>query len=106
MAHFSPDVVYFGSMSRHIITGVASIRGLFKGGHEIMHIQRLAPLRCYGRSRELAIQLEMRTEKGQLVSDGVWALRFDDRLRVERISILVNPSEFLRRRRDQIPSIS
>ncbi len=98
---YSPEVAYFGSVSRMTAAGIATMRGVFRGARESFGIRRLTPTHYFGRRQEVAVLVKIAGAGAggpeTPETEGVWGFRFDDHLRIERMSVLWNASDFLRR---------
>ncbi len=100
MALFSPEVAYYGSVSRIASAGTATVRGIFRSARDTVGIRRLIPLQVLGRRDQLAVLLTMDKEDAAGSTDqGVWVFRFDDRDRIDGLSVLWNPGAFVGRPR-------
>lgn len=97
LALFHPDVAFHGSMTRLDTSGLATIRGVHRAAKETMKVKRLDCLETFGRRTELAARVSFAPEGAPGAPlEGVWALRLDARHRIDRISILWNPSALAR----------
>lgn len=96
MALVSPDLVYFGAVSRITAEGLETARGIFRTAHDRMGLKRLDPLRVFGAGPHLAVLARIHgAGAGGPTEEGVWVFRLDARHRFDRVSVLWNPGTFL-----------
>ncbi|HJU84518.1 MAG TPA: nuclear transport factor 2 family protein [Holophagaceae bacterium] len=99
MALLSPEVLYFGSVSRMTAVGIPTARGVFRGAREVMGVHRFDLQRVFGRGRDAAVLIRLVRERPvPNEAEGVLVFRFGPAAEVEQISILWNPAGFLARR--------
>jgi hypothetical protein len=99
MALLSPDLLYFGSVSRITSVGLPTARGVFRGARESMGIHRLRTGRWFGRDHDAAVLVKLAKEDPVAPeADGAWIFHFDAAPRVDRLSLLWNPEGFAGRR--------
>lgn len=98
-AHFdliSPDLVYFGAVSRMTAEGLETARGIFRSARDRMGLKRLEPLCVFGRGPHLAVLARMEgSGAGGPRDEGVWIFRLNAQHRFDRVSVLWNPGTFL-----------
>jgi len=96
MALLSPDLVYFGAVSRMTAEGIETARGIFRTAHDRMGLKRFDLLRIFGTGQHLAALVRIHGEgAGGPTEEGVWILRLDAQRRFDRVSVLWNPGTFL-----------
>jgi ketosteroid isomerase-like protein len=96
MALISPDLVYFGSVSRMTAEGLDTARGIFQSAHARMGLKRFDPLRLYAGGDHAAALVQVHGSRpGGPTEEGVWVFRFDAEDRINRVSVLWNPGALL-----------
>lgn len=95
MALISPDLVYFGSVSRMTAEGLDTARGVFQSAHARMGLKRFDPLRLYAGGDHAAALVQVHGSRADATEEGVWVFRFDAQDRINRVSILWNPGVLL-----------
>lgn len=92
----SPDLVYFGAVSRMTAEGLETARGIFRSAHDRMGLKRLDPMRLFGAGAHLAVLVRIHgAGAGGPTEEGVWVFRTDGEGRFDRVSVLWNPGTFL-----------
>jgi ketosteroid isomerase-like protein len=96
MALVSPDLVYFGAVSRMTAEGLETARGIFRTAHDRMGLKRFDPMRVFGTGPHVAVLVRIHgVGAGGPMEEGIWIFRFDARNRFDRVSVLWNPGTFL-----------
>ncbi|HET8901856.1 MAG TPA: nuclear transport factor 2 family protein [Holophagaceae bacterium] len=96
MALVSPDLVYFGAVSRMTAEGIETARGIFRTAHDRMGLKRFEPIRVFGTGPHVAVLARIRgAGAGGPTEEGIWVFRFDAKNRFDRVSVLWNPGTFL-----------
>ncbi len=96
MALISPELVYFGAVSRMTAEGIETARGIFRTAHERMGLKRFEPTRIFHGGPHLAVLARIHgIGAGGPTEEGVWVFRLDDQGRFDRVSVLWNPGTFL-----------
>ncbi len=96
MALISPDLVYFGAVSRMTAEGLETARGIFRTAHERMGLKRFDPTRVFHAGPHLAVLARIHgLGAGGPTEEGVWVFRMDGEGRFDRVSVLWNPGTFL-----------
>lgn len=96
MALISPDLVYFGSVSRMTVEGLETARGVFQSAHARMGLKRFDPLRLFVGGDHVAALVQVHGARaGGPSEEGVWVFRFDALDRLDRVSVLWNPGPLL-----------
>lgn len=96
MALLSPELVYFGAVSRMTAEGLETARGIFRSARTRMGLKRFEALRIFGTGPHLAVRVAIHGEgPAGPTEEGIWAFRLDARGRFDRVSILWNPGTFL-----------
>ena len=96
MTLLSPDLIYFGSVSRMTAEGIGTARGIFRSARDRMGLKRFDPIRTFGGGPWTAVLVRIHGAKaGGPTEEGLWLFRFDAQARFDRVSILWNPGAFL-----------
>jgi ketosteroid isomerase-like protein len=96
MALVSPELVYFGAVSRMTVEGIETARGIFRSAHTRMGLKRFDPLRVFGTDRHLTVLVRIHGAGASgPMEEGIWVFRLDERRRFDRVSVLWNPGTFL-----------
>lgn len=96
MALVSPDLVYFGAVSRITAEGLETARGIFRTAHDRMGLKRFDPMRVFGTGPHVAVLARIHgAGAGGPTEEGIWVFRFDAKNRFDRVSVLWNPGTFL-----------
>lgn len=96
MALISPQLVYFGSVSRMTVEGIETARGIFRSAHDRMGLKRFEPTRIFHTGPHLAAVARIHGPgAGGPTEEGVWMFRLDDQGRFDHVSVLWNPGTFL-----------
>lgn len=96
MALLSPELVYFGSVSRMTAEGIETARGVFRSARSRMGLKRFEALRTFGAGPHLAVRVAIHGEgPAGPTEEGIWVFRLDAQGRFDRVSILWNPGMFL-----------
>lgn len=96
IALMSPDMVYFGSVSRMTVEGLGTARGVFQSAHSRMGLKRFDPIRLFPGGDHAAALVKVHSARaGGQTEEGIWLFRFDAGHRFDRVSILWNPGAFL-----------
>ena len=96
MALISPDLIYFGSLSRMTADGLETARGIFRSAHARMGLKRFDPLRLFTGGDHAAVLVQVHGARADgPTEEAVWLFRFDREDRFDRVSILWNPGALL-----------
>ena len=96
MSLASPELIYFGAVSRMTAQGLETARGVFRSARTRMGLKRFDPMKVYGAGPYAAVLVRIYGSKpGGPTEEGIWVFRFDAEDRFDRVSILWNPGSFL-----------
>ena len=96
MGLISPELIYFGAVSRMTAEGLGTARGIFRSAKDRMGLKRFEPIRTYGAGPYAAVLVRIHGARaGGPTEEGIWLFRFDARGLFDRVSILWNPGAFL-----------